>query len=311
LNRLQLDERVAAIAGALDIPVERARVLVSSVIVAQMLPEDAVVKGGIGVKLRLGEVGTRATKDMDLASSDRANFLDGLNQKLQIGWGTVPASKGAQKKNPDAAPRLAFSGQARPRKKAQPDGVPSAYLMDPYFVTLHFIGTPWMKVPVEVGHDEIDGLEHADYPTEVADQIAAIGKVLAFGELAPVPLISLEQQIAQKIHAATQPDSQRAHDLVDLQLLWRVATVGGQKLDLPVLTDQCRRTFAYWTTHEWPPTAAMSDVLEAAYQAAKDEASPVAEPNAESDAASVVLLAETLAEACAWLNARIEEIDTR
>jgi hypothetical protein len=285
-------------------------VLVSSVIVAQMLPENAVVKGGIGVKLRLGEVGTRATKDMDLASSDRNNFLDGLNRKLQTGWGTVPASKGAQKKNPDAPPRLAFSGQARSRKKAQPDGVPAAYLMDPYFVTLHFMGTPWMKVSVEVGHDELDGLQHAAYPTEVAGQIAAVGKVLGFAELAPVPLISLEQQIAQKIYAATQPDSQRAHDLVDLQLLWHVAAVDGQRLNLPALTDQCRRTFAYRSTHEWPPNVAMSDVLEAAYQAAKDEAGPVAEPNAESNVASVVLPAETLADACAWLNARIEEIDT-
>jgi hypothetical protein len=41
----------------------------------------------------------------------------------------------------------------------------------------------------------------------------------------------------------------------------------------------------------------MSDALEAAYQAAKAEASPVP--------------AETLAEACEWLNARIEEIETR
>jgi hypothetical protein len=272
-------------------------VLVSHVIVAQMLPEGAVVKGGIGVKLRLGEVGTRATKDMDLVARDRTNFLTGLNQKLQAGWGTVPASKGALRKNPDAPPRLAFSGQARPDKQAQPGGVPTDYLMDPYSVTLHFMGTPWKKVPVEVGHDEIGGLEHADYPTEVADQIAAIGRVLCFGDLAPVPLISLEQQIAQKIHAATEPNSQRAQDLVDLQLLWHAAAIGGQGLDLPMLADRCRRTFAYRNAHAWPPTAAMSHVLEAAYQAAKTEGSPV--------------LAETLAEACAWLNARIEEIDTQ
>jgi hypothetical protein len=297
VTRVQLDERVAAIAGALDVPVDRARVLVSHIVVAQMLPQGAVVKGGIGVKLRLGEVGTRATKDMDLVARDRTNFLTGFNQKLQVGWGTVPASKGAIRKNPDAPPRLAFSGQARPDKQARPNSVPTEYLMDPYFVTLHFMGTPWAKVPVEVGHDEIGGLEHVDYPAKVADQIAAVGRVLSFGDLAPVPLMSLEQQIAQKIHAVTEPNSQRAQDLVDLQLLWHAAAVGGQGFDLPILTDQCRRTFAYRKGHAWPPVAAMSDVLEAAYQAAKDEGSLVP--------------AETLAEACAWLNARIEEIDTR
>jgi hypothetical protein len=35
-----------------------------------------------------------------------------------------------------------------------------------------------------------------------------------------VELIDQEHQIAQKIHAVTDPDYARAHDLVDLQLLW-------------------------------------------------------------------------------------------
>jgi hypothetical protein len=170
--------------------------------------------------------------------------------------------------------------------------------MDPYFVTLHFIDNSWTKVTVEVGHDEIGGIEQADYSTEIADQIVAIGRVLGFGELTSVALISLEQQLAQKIHAATEPNSQRAHDLVDLQLLWHAGTVGGHGLDLPLLADRCRRTFAYRKAHAWPPAAAMSDFLETLYQRAKEEVS------------QAVLPAGTLAQACAWLNARIEEIDS-
>lgn len=306
MTRVELDERVAAIAGALDIPVQRARVLISSVVVAQMLPDGVVVKGGIGVKLRLGEVGTRATKDVDVVAQDRASFLDELNQRLETGWGVVPASKGALKKNPDAPPRLAFSGRARPDRQPQPDGVPVQYLMEPYVVTLEFMGASWARVPVEVGHDEIGGLEHTDHLTKLAEQVVAVGEVLGFGELAQVPLISLEQQIAQKIHAATEPNSQRAHDLVDLQLLWEVAADGGQGLDLPVLADLCRRTFSYRALHEWPPKAAMSEVLEPAYAAAKEDARPYA----ESDGKSVARLAGTVGQACAWLNARIEEINS-
>ena len=50
-------------------------------------------------------------------------------------------------------------------------------------------------------------------------RIAFTGKArLGLSALKPVPLIALEQQIAQKIYAATQPGSQRAHDLVDLQV---------------------------------------------------------------------------------------------
>ncbi|WP_142361392.1 hypothetical protein [Mycobacterium ostraviense] len=91
--------------------------LIGSVIVAQMLPDKAVVKGGISVKFRLGEVGTRATADLDVAARNRTTFLDELNQRLEIGWGTVPASRGALKRNPDAPPRRAFSGMARPARR--------------------------------------------------------------------------------------------------------------------------------------------------------------------------------------------------
>lgn len=168
--------------------------------------------------------------------------------------------------------------------------------MEPYNVTLNFMGSPWAAVPLEAIHDEIGGIDHAEACPEVADQIAAVGAVLGFGELAPVPLISLEQQIAQKIHAATHPDSQRAHDLVDLQLLWYAGTDGGQGLDLPLLAQLCQRTFYYRHTHDWPPAAALPEPLDPAYQTAREEAGPDVE------------LASTLADATAWLAERIAEI---
>lgn len=168
--------------------------------------------------------------------------------------------------------------------------------MEPYNVTLNFMGSPWAAVSLEVAHDEIDGIEHAEFQPEVADQIVAVGAVLKFGELAPVPLISLEQQIAQKIHAATHPDSQRAHDLVDLQLLWHAGTDGGQGLDLPLLAQLCQRTFDYRHTHAWPPDAALPEPLDPSFQTAREEAGQDRE------------LALTLVGATAWLSERIAEI---
>lgn len=304
LNIVQLEERIAAIADALDVPTDRARVYVCSVIVAQMLPAGTVVKGGIGVKLRLGEVGTRATKDVDVVAQERDTFLADLAERLDVGWGRVPSSKGALKRDPDAPPRLAFSGKARADRQPQPGGVPQAYLMEPYKVTLHFMGSPWRKVPLEVAHDEIGGLEYADYDSDVPDQLAAIGRALGCGALEPVPLISLEQQLAQKIHAASAPDSDRAHDLVDIQLLWRAGTADGQGLDLPLLADLCRRTFAYRNTHAWPPAASMPDLLQPAYERAREEADSGIDP--ESGAP---VLEPTLTRATAWLELRIAEIE--
>ena len=43
-------------------------------------------------------------------------------------------------------------------------------------------------------------------------------KELGFPEPGPVPCMRLEHQIAQKLHAASSPGSNRAHDLIDLQI---------------------------------------------------------------------------------------------
>jgi hypothetical protein len=120
-----------------------------------------------------------------------------------------------------------------------------------------------------VAHARWPASNTESYP-EVADQIVAVGAVLGFGELTPVPLISLDQQVAQKIHAATHPDTQRAHDLVDVQLLWHAGTDGGQDLDLPLLVQMCRRTFDYRHTHAWPPAVALPEPLDPAYQTARE-----------------------------------------
>lgn len=301
LVRHELDVRVELIAAALNTEIRRARMLVSSVVVAQMLPEGVAVKGGMGIKLRLGETGTRATSDVDVIAGDREGFFTRMRDGLEIGWGTVPPSKGELKRNPDAPRRLAFNGGVRASKQKLPEDVPTQYVMQPYSVTLHFMGSAWAKVVLEVGHDEIGGLVHSITPPQLAAQVSAVGEALGFGELAPVALISLEQQITQKIHAATEPGSRRAHDLVDLQLLWNTYADEGNGLDMPVLAEMCRRTFAFRKSHSWPPTASMPAHVEAAYTEARQEAAIEEGPP--------VQIVDTLGEACSWLNARIDEID--
>ncbi len=61
LNVTQLNDRLAQVAAELGIPIARARVMLCTLIVSQMLPDAVAVKGGMGVKLRFGERGTRAT----------------------------------------------------------------------------------------------------------------------------------------------------------------------------------------------------------------------------------------------------------
>lgn len=311
-SRIEFDQRILAIAQILGVSVKRAKVLVSSTIVAQMLPEGCVVKGGIGVKLRLGETGTRATRDVDVVAADRVGFEADLAGRLVEGWGEVPPSKGALKRDAQAPPRRAFTGAIRAHKAATPDGVPPQYVMKPFTVTLSFMGSAWAAVPVEVVDDEINGLELAESPAAVADQLAAVGAALGCGAFAPVPLISLELQIAQKLHAVTEPHSQRVHDLIDLQLLWSSTDEDAAPVDLTVLERLCRRTFGYRRRHAWPPTeVTFPEGLEAAYLEARTEV--VVQPGGGGGGGDGVVVAtttveDTLAGATSWLNLRLDEI---
>ena len=76
LNVTQLNARLAQVAAELGIPVARARVMLCTLIVSQMLPDAVAVKGGMGLKLRFGERGTRATSDLDVSARLRGEEFE-------------------------------------------------------------------------------------------------------------------------------------------------------------------------------------------------------------------------------------------
>lgn len=246
LNIAQLDARLQGVAGDLAIPVARARLMLCTIIVSQMLPDAVAIKGGMGVKLRMGERGTRATADLDVSTRARGEEFERVfRARLERGWGEVPASKGDLRRNPDAPGRVAFTAALRQGRLHDPGLARSEYVMHPYRVSLLFLGRPWAGLDVEVSDPEID--THAHARREVDGELVELGAHFGFGPLQPVELIDLEYQIAQKIHAVTDPNYARAHDLVDLQLLWNAVP------DLPVLHEFCVRTFAWRREQTWPP----------------------------------------------------------
>lgn len=246
LNVTQLNARIAQVAAELGIPVARARVMLCTLIVSQMLPDAVAVKGGMGVKLRFGERGTRATSDLDVSARVRGEeFEQAFRARLTEGWGTVPASKGELRRNPDAPERVAFTATVRAVKLHDPGLARPEYVMHPYRVSIAFLGNAWGALDVEVSDPEIDPYAHTR--KEIDGELVQFGAYFGFGDLQPVELVDLEYQIAQKLHAVTDPAYVRAHDLVDLQLLW------GAELDLPVLRELCVRTFDWRRQQAWPP----------------------------------------------------------
>ncbi len=102
-------------------------------------------------------------------------------------------------------------------------------------------------------------------------------------------------QIAQKLHAVTAPDvdgfsNERAHDLVDLQIL------AGELVDAPVNRATCAALFAARSAHAWPPRVVVRPGWDTRYLA---------------EAGGLSGLAPSVDDAAAWANRLIAQIDQR
>lgn len=98
-------------------------------------------------------------------------------------------------------------------------------------------------------------------------------------------------QVAQKLHAVSGEDSDRAHDMIDLQLIER-----NSSLDLAEVKSVCERLFDYRREQSWPPRLVKGESWARVY----DEARATLR-NADSVLA-------TVDEAVAWTNKLIERI---
>lgn len=222
----------------------RVKRLLASVIVGQMLPDEAA-KGGNSLKIRFGKDATRFSRDLDTARvSSLDDYISSLEDSLATGW-------------------CGFSGSIIPREPAAPKGIPTAYVMRPFEVKLAYNGKSWMTLPLEVGHNEIGDADDPDMITSL--EAATIMKELGFPEPGPIPCMKLEHQIAQKLHAVSSPGSERAHDLIDLQI-----AVSNGEIDYAKTRAVCTRLFAYRAEQEWPPEISKGEGWDSLYASQAD-----------------------------------------
>ena len=243
----------------------------ANVVLGQMLP-DGVVKGGSSLLFRYGGRETRYTKDVDTARvMDIAAYIDALNENLKVGWN-------------------GFTGRAVKVDPPDPDDVPPAYLMLPYDVKFSYNNKPWMTIRIEVGHNEIGDADASD--TALSDDMAKVFEDLGFPRPKKIAVMKLPYQVAQKLHAVTEKGSERAHDLIDLQL---VCDKSG--LDLSETKSLCRRLFDYRRKQPWPPVVVKGPEWERLY----------AEALANIVGEAPVL--RSVDEAIVWANGLIARID--
>lgn len=243
-SRANLDRAIQRLYGTQTRFVE-IRSMIANTVVGQFLP-DGVVKGGSALRLRFGLDATRMTVDFDTARKNGiVDFIAALSSGLKAGWS-------------------GFSGEVLRREPAKPRNVPAEYVMQPFDVKLQYAHQPWCTVRLEVGYDEIGDAQTAE-PFLSAD-ILDVFKALCLEEPRPVPLMPLTHQVAQKLHGVSDPGGSRAHDLVDLQLVYAHGEVDAREI-----RRIAERLFANRRRQTWPPMVVKGEAWDSLYaDAARD-----------------------------------------
>lgn len=193
--------------------------------------EDApllLVKGGSSLELRRGIGGSRTSKDLDtVARDDVLEVHELLADAGEVGWEGFTAVFTAPEEID--VPGLLV----KPRRSV---------------AKLSYHGQPFASVPIEVSVVEAGNAE--SYDSVSSDALTLVGLPTAMA----VPCMTAPWQIAQKLHACTatlaQPrTNDRAHDLVDLQLLEMLAA----DVDLEQTRLACVAVFEARAEQAWPP----------------------------------------------------------
>lgn len=266
-SRVNLDRGIERFAGNF-VAANRLRVEMANAIVAHLIG-DGVVKGGSGLKFRYGDGATRFTMDLDTARrGDLGAFLANLSGKLAAGWN-------------------GFTGAVLVKPQASPEGIPFEYVMQPCDVKLSYKGAPWFTVRLEIGCNEIGDADEPDMVTPPGE----IGEIFEFLRIpipARLPVMRLEYQVAQKLHGLSAPRSRRAHDLIDLQLIFSRSEV-----DLRAAAMICRRLFAYRKCHAWPPVVVKGEFWVEEYDSRRGD----------------LTILPTVDQAIEWVNDLIHRLD--
>jgi hypothetical protein len=205
----------------------RLRRLVGFAVVCEALSEAVsrgviplfLVKGGAAIELRLGLL-ARATRDLDIGlCAPVAELLSVFDRALSVGFNDF---------------------QFRRKGAARVIGNDVFGLE----VAVDYLGRPWATIPVDLGPATQDAQTESVPPISLRE--------LGLTEPRGVPCPAIAEQVAQKVHALSEPYTEgrtnpRARDILDILLLVQRANV-----EFSAVRVSCERIFAERATHPWP-----------------------------------------------------------
>ena len=238
-NLRSLRDRLAQASQRQRVVFGRLQRHVAMIVVAQfaaMLTDDngaplLLVKGGSSLELRRGIPDSRTSNDFDtVARRDIDLVHEQLADAGEAGWeGFTAIFTGPDEIDVPGMP-------VKPRR---------------FTAKLSYRGKPFASVPIEVSTVEAGNADQFD--TLTSDALGLVGLPAAVS----VPCMTIPWQIAQKLHAVTavlEPPrvNDRAHDLVDLQLLEGLLP----DTELATTRSACIAVFEARAVHPWPPQVA-------------------------------------------------------
>jgi hypothetical protein len=226
---VQAAKREGLVFGRLQ---QHVAVLVVAQLAARLTDADGgpllLVKGGSSLELRRGIGDSRTSKDLDtVARYDVAEIHELLADAGEVGW-------------------EGFTAIFTPPEEIDVPGLPVKPRR--FVAKLSYRGQPFASVPIEVSMVEAGNAEHFDAVS--SDALALVGVPVAV----TVPCMTVPWQIAQKLHACTATmtppkTNDRAHDLIDLQLLEMLVA----DADLQQTRFAGVAVFEARAEQQWPP----------------------------------------------------------
>ena len=252
-NLTSLRARVANAATAESLPMGRVQRYVGVAVTVEILgtlTDDVgprfLVTGGSALELRLGLSRSRTSKDLDgVFRGDFDDFFTASQVALRSGW-------------------AGFTGRATEPEEILVPGMPVRPRR--FLVKLEYHGKPFVTVPVEVAPDEAGlAAEHDPVKPVELDGLTALG----LPRPDPAPCITIRWQLAQKLHACTDPldgstANDRARDLPDILILAALITDD----HLRAVREACHAVFTARAGHPWPPVLVIQPHWPALYTAA-------------------------------------------
>lgn len=186
---------------------------------AQTRLPEFLVKGGFALECRYRSL-ARSSRDVDIVLGvGKQELIDAAVEAMRMDWSGFT---------------FRIKGEPEEREHSYKFEVNSVYLE-----------SDWSTFEVELVAGEV-----------VEPEMLKPHPVDALGLTRPsdVPCMNVYEQIAQKIHAVTDPSEERPRDLLDIFLLERQL-----ELDDSALRGASEKTFRERATHEWPPTIELRD----------------------------------------------------